>query len=473
MGGFALEMNTDDQDRQCRIRNFFPTKRSTGTQRTRLTITSRGLECLRNNGYGHLIPTRFLEYIRDKSKGNTMAKTLVCIQASWFCIQCLTRFAQGLSLAISLLELNTFGHAICTLFIYIMWWHKPLDIAEPYTINFANMDNVPLSLSRLIGAMCVRSELDGVAESAHFYEKEKAFTVKVGHTFSEATKDVTGSIVWDEKVPPDVLVSALPLPGWTHQHQQPGPTANYELALTRTAPATAPGLPPVRLQLAHSDVRRWQLALGYGRLNSVAKNLLVDRVQNLPLLHTYGADSGDRYITFYVGFGLFGLIYGGLHCVAWNAPFVSDLKKSLWRVSSVAIACTSLLLVLLSVWTRFPPFWLKPAKMLELTLEVYEGLNLFYGKSMRVLGMSAGRNCWAVIVLLGALVRGALAALIVLQVIVFFVVKICYDLAVTGLLALYVLARSYLVIISFVNLAHLPDSAFVVPNWSKYVPYIG
>ncbi|KAK3955553.1 hypothetical protein QBC32DRAFT_311018 [Pseudoneurospora amorphoporcata] len=112
--------------------------------------------------------------------------------------------AKTLGPAISLLGLNTFGHAICTPFIYIMWWHKPLEIAEPETINFANMDN----------------------------EKEKAFTVKVGHTFSEATKDVMGSIEWDEKVPPDVLVSALPLPGWTHQHQQPGPTANYELALT-------------------------------------------------------------------------------------------------------------------------------------------------------------------------------------------------------------------------------------------------
>lgn len=136
------------------------------------------------------------------------------------------RFAQGL--AISLLELNTFGHAACTLFIYIMWWHKPLDIAEPDTINFVNMDNEP----RLIAAMCVRSELDGMAESAHFYEQEKAFAVNVEYKYSEATRDVTGSIVWDEKVPPDVLASALPLTGWTHEHYKPEPTTNYELALT-------------------------------------------------------------------------------------------------------------------------------------------------------------------------------------------------------------------------------------------------
>lgn len=114
--------------------------------------------------------------------------------------------------------------------------------------------------------------------------------------------------------------------GWTdvqHVLSPATPDTNTD------TPATAPGLPPVHLQLAHSDVRRWQLALGYGRLNNVAKNLLVDRARNLPLLHTYGAVSSDRHITFYVGFGLFGLIYGGLHCVAWNAPFVSDIEKIL------------------------------------------------------------------------------------------------------------------------------------------------
>lgn len=159
--------------------------------------------------------------------------------------------------------------------------------------------------------------------------------------------------------------------------------------------SSTPRLPSARLQLAHSDVRRWQLALGYGRLHSVANGLLVDRVRNLPLLTSVCTDCGDRHITFYADFGLFGLVYGGLHCVAWKAPFVSDLERVLWRVSSVAIACTTFLLVFLSVWTKFPPFWLKPAKTLDLIVEVYEALNLFYGgKIMRVLDRLAGINRW-------------------------------------------------------------------------------
>ncbi|KAF1962971.1 hypothetical protein CC80DRAFT_542121 [Byssothecium circinans] len=38
---------------------------------------------------------------------------------------------QDKSLSISLLELNTFAHAICALISYAFWFQKPLDIAEP------------------------------------------------------------------------------------------------------------------------------------------------------------------------------------------------------------------------------------------------------------------------------------------------------------------------------------------------------
>ena len=40
--------------------------------------------------------------IADKSKADALAKMVVCIQAFWFCVQCLSRFAQ--SMPISLLE---------------------------------------------------------------------------------------------------------------------------------------------------------------------------------------------------------------------------------------------------------------------------------------------------------------------------------------------------------------------------------
>lgn len=57
----------------------------------------------------------------------------MCFQASWFCIQSVFRLAH--KYPISLLELNVFGHAICTFIIYLMWWDKPFDIEQPSLIR--------------------------------------------------------------------------------------------------------------------------------------------------------------------------------------------------------------------------------------------------------------------------------------------------------------------------------------------------
>jgi hypothetical protein len=67
-------------------------------------------------------------YISDKSKASGLAKAIVCIQSLWFCIQALSRVFQRLP--ITLLELNTFAHSICALIIYVLWWHKLLDVKQ-------------------------------------------------------------------------------------------------------------------------------------------------------------------------------------------------------------------------------------------------------------------------------------------------------------------------------------------------------
>lgn len=75
------------------------------------------------------IPAITEEEIMDKSKANGLAKSLVCLQTGWFCVQCVNRIFQGLS--ISLLELSTLGHSLCALLMYLLWWDKPLNIQEP------------------------------------------------------------------------------------------------------------------------------------------------------------------------------------------------------------------------------------------------------------------------------------------------------------------------------------------------------
>lgn len=100
--------------------------------RTRLTIIPKGLAYLAETA-PELLPDISEEFIRDKSNANGLAKLLVCLQALWFCMQCILRLAQGY--AMSLLELNVFGHALCALLIYALWWEKPLDIEEPTLLS--------------------------------------------------------------------------------------------------------------------------------------------------------------------------------------------------------------------------------------------------------------------------------------------------------------------------------------------------
>lgn len=66
-----------------------------------------------------LIPNIPESEILDKSKASTLTKLIVCLQALWFCIQCIARLSQGAS--ISFLELNVLGHCLCAFATYAIW----------------------------------------------------------------------------------------------------------------------------------------------------------------------------------------------------------------------------------------------------------------------------------------------------------------------------------------------------------------
>src|SRR3569833_789950 len=119
MGGFAFDCTLSSP-------HFMPA----GLRR--LVLTLEGVLFL-SQADPDAIPNISEARISDYSKANGMAKTIVCLQASWFCIQCVTRLSQGLGS--SLLELNTFAHAVCALLIYLLWWDKPLDVGEPTIIQ--------------------------------------------------------------------------------------------------------------------------------------------------------------------------------------------------------------------------------------------------------------------------------------------------------------------------------------------------
>jgi hypothetical protein len=120
-GGFAFD-TTDLPEHE----KFLPGLRD------RVLLTPEGLLALAKDD-PTLIPDIPTAFINDKSKLNAAAKALVFIQAAWFVVETVVRLCQRLP--VSLLELNTFAHALCALLIYVLWWDKPFDVEEPVLMH--------------------------------------------------------------------------------------------------------------------------------------------------------------------------------------------------------------------------------------------------------------------------------------------------------------------------------------------------
>ena len=76
--------------------------------------------------------------LQNPGKANAIGKAITCVQAIWFCSQCIARLREDL--AVSLLELNTFAHCISTLLIYVFWWDKPYDVETHTFVESKSLD---------------------------------------------------------------------------------------------------------------------------------------------------------------------------------------------------------------------------------------------------------------------------------------------------------------------------------------------
>ncbi|KAJ7059139.1 hypothetical protein C8F01DRAFT_1146162 [Mycena amicta] len=73
------------------------------------------------------------EDIEDKSKGDAFSKGVALLQGLWFVAQCITRAAQRLPLAE--VEIATLAFAVVNIFIWLLWWGKPLDVGAPIVVG--------------------------------------------------------------------------------------------------------------------------------------------------------------------------------------------------------------------------------------------------------------------------------------------------------------------------------------------------
>ncbi|KAL2070169.1 hypothetical protein VTL71DRAFT_13195 [Oculimacula yallundae] len=96
----------------------------------KMTFHTSGILCLARHGYFCRL-TR--SDIIDKSKADSLAKSLVYIQVLWVVGQAVERKLSGFP--ITILEIHTIVHVICALFMYLLWFQKPLNVHSPTILD--------------------------------------------------------------------------------------------------------------------------------------------------------------------------------------------------------------------------------------------------------------------------------------------------------------------------------------------------
>ena len=392
MGGFVVEAHGLEQ-------NYLPEAQQ------RMTLTPEGLKMIAKH-CPQILPDLPESAIVDKSKANSFTKLVTCAQALWFGVQCVTRSAQGLS--ISLLEINTAVHAMCTLLVYFLfWWDKPLDVEDP-TI-FTNVDTHPVMAFLLICDKFPQAHLSPIdlgddEHSDPVLDSEDTFTLPfLRHILLRQSKD-----------------PQFPSPGHLVYHGFAIPTnrtksdpALWKPARWNPAVQDLNDVDFQRFKLASEAAKKYELRHTQSRMD-----FLKVRLHNRPDL--FDSDSATNYKSYIVGFPLAGLLYGSFHLIVWNRSFRGDMDELLWKVSSLTILVSGI------------PF---------------------------LIGL-----CW--LILSGELVTGSRRIERYLWYPITCLYFVCFALV-------YIFCRTFIIVECFLDVFHLPDSAFEVPQWSQYFPHIG
>lgn len=143
------------------------------------------------------------------------------------------------------------------------------------------------------------------------------------------------------------------------------------------------------------------------------ERMLVDRVGDIPRIKTLSG------VVIVATLAIAGFLYGSVHIAAWHTIFRTKTEEYLWKISAISLAVSGPIGVCV----------------------------IFIFRSWDIEGkgnMSLGRF------LLTSLLMFILPAVGVV----------------------YVVARVYLIVESFINSTYLEASIFVVPNWLQYFPHI-
>jgi len=441
-------------------------------QNGQLLTVDRFKELIERPDFDHLPDIPEEGDIEDRSKGDVLFKLIAILQTSWFIIQCIARGQQRLALTDSELELVTLALASLNAVTFAIWWHKPLGVQKPIKIylkiearileDAAQRDrSVDLSFGDVI-RRCWKHVKGDAAGILNFLRNPCEYgpiaALILLFIILPITLTYTISFPFFVVFPLGVvlllkIIETEPVPSETSQSRG------------LLAARIVVSLKSLRYRLSSAVgkfVGRWLEKIFHGTdfvhfifgwyillpvlffllflfviflIPFVTLLLLVSFIftavfgivttstirpgaSHVPSFYALATNS-DRWSRMVV-FALFGVIFGGLHCIGWSFEYPTHLEQTLWRATSLAITIIPLIVA---------------------------PIDLLLAARLRIHDIKSCKT----------FERTALLAL---------------DLIMTILLFIYVPARLCLIALALALLRNLPLTALVAVDWTKYVPHL-
>ena len=238
--------------------------------------------------FPNIITNTRRDTILDRPASSGLDKFVLIVQVAWFCISCGSRLFQRLPL--TLLEVSTAAHVLCTLATYFVWWSKPLNVPVPTLLRESEAQEVYALLK------CSDSEYATALEMA---KKGRTRDPGASKGPQPSAKVVLAANALDHILQTKRTVPEQPVP------EQPAPEKPVPEQL-------APNRPP-------EPRFRGSRTLFPGNFEKKS--------------------SSERSLSLLAA-AISSLLYGPFHFLAWNHNLPTSMERLLWRVSSIVVTCS-------------------------------------------------------------------------------------------------------------------------------------
>ena len=401
------------------------------------------------------------ETIAERSKSDALAKTLVCLQAGYIIVQCISRLSSGLPL--TFLEINTLGHVLCALIMNSFWFHKPQNL----TLSIALESSFAKQLS-IWHACCFNHDVGSdlcdlyktvfdrakIARSSKVFGSQRlpptstqtaATALREQNVFEGFPQESDVAILGGDDCILLLQVSGVVNEASKQIHRSDlwdMFTAVYCVNYSNSAPFYILENPRVKCCEVY-----WNFSQTY---DTIIERLLEMKTEPLDYRQEYleeetsnwpsaGLLSGHTFLP-RLAIAISTALYGGLHAAAWHSFFPTQVEKWFWRVSSIVIAAPGLIFAYGMVSDRLylkiiPQNYQPSVKRVARALEWVMGL------------LSLDGSDFEPETLFGGIVYISLGACCVIS-------------------------RLYLVVESFISLRKVPVEVYQTPDWTQWIPHL-